>query len=360
MNYLTVPDSKLKLVDGNVVMLDRFPGLKWILHNGWYNYNGRQYSGWYFTSIPSQTILPVSNQDLQMITLVSSKSNDTYPDYPAPPPHHGGYPDHHDHSGPYNPIYPPVAPDPEPEKLAFFSTTYKKQLESAFIAVPTIKKRDELDTSKLPDGKIVRVNSVDGEPRYYVWSAFNDHWEELNLVLQEGVNEQLENYYTTTQINEYLEEANGRIDDVNSLLAEASEKLQNNIDGVDAKVSELSESTTSRINAVKDEIAAIQEDLVAIHEALDDHEGDNEHSFESVIKRIQTIEAAVFDIQKISQLLTSNTVLVSNDGSIIDSGVAIGDGEIGEPSEYASQTTLATEKAVAKKFEDAQPKWASF
>ena len=69
LNYLKVPDSNVKLTDGSVVMLSRFPGTKWVVHNGWYNYAGRRYMGWYFCSIPAQTIIPANSQDLTMITV---------------------------------------------------------------------------------------------------------------------------------------------------------------------------------------------------------------------------------------------------------------------------------------------------
>lgn len=366
MNYLSVPDSKLKLVDGNVVQLERFPGLKWVLHNGWYSYNGRQYSGWYFSSIPSQTILPVSNQDLRMITLVSSKPSDEYPEYPLPPSHPGpGYPDdgyyhhhHHHHpnenpGGPHSPIFPPVCPDPEPEKPAFFSTAYKAQLDSAFISVPTLKKRDLLDTTKLPDGKIVRVNSVNGEPKYYAWSAFNDHWEELNFVLQESLEEQLSNYYDKTEVNQYLEAANGRIDSLKRMLTEARTALEETISGVDRKVDNLSSSTDERLSEINKQIEAIQEEL-------DGHDTDADKDFTEVEERLSKLEDAVFAIQKLSEMSADNTVLVSKEGGISDSGVAIGDDSIDEPSEFASDKTLATEKAVARKVEESQPKWTSF
>ena len=55
-----------------------------------------------------------------------------------------------------------------------------------------------------------------------------------------------------------------------------------------------------------------------------------------------------------------NTVLVSDNGTLKDSGVSIGDDEIGEPSQYANANTLATEKAVAKKVEDNVTHWSSF
>lgn len=191
-----MPDSNLKLVDGNVVILARLPGLKWVLHDGWYNYNGHQYKGWYFASIPSQTILPVNPSDLRMITVVSTKNNDMDPEFPD---HHHCYPD--DPGG----LFPPVPPTPEPEKPAFFSKKLKQQLDQAFISVPNIKKRNELNRGKckVPDGKIVRVNNVEGKVKYYEWSALEDEWLELDVVTSAD----LENYYTKDEVDAAIQDA---------------------------------------------------------------------------------------------------------------------------------------------------------
>ena len=79
VNYLKVPDSNIKLTDGSVVMLARFPGTKWVVHYGWYNYSGRNAMGWYFSSIPAETIIPVSNSDLQLIVLVDQGQTSDVP-----------------------------------------------------------------------------------------------------------------------------------------------------------------------------------------------------------------------------------------------------------------------------------------
>ena len=268
MNYLEIPNSKLKLVDGNIVMLERFPGLKWVLHDGWYRYNGRQYQGWYFMSIPSQTILPVSDQDLRMLTLISSKSNDAYPDYPAPPPPPGlgpcpgpepyPYPcpdEHHHHHHPDDcpgGLYPPVPPMPEPGRPAFFSQRLKKQLEEAFISVPSIKKRDQLETSKIPDGKIVRVNNVNGEPKYYIWSAFNDHWEDFELLSLDEIEAILQDYYTAEEVDQYLADISSRIDDTNSHVDELAEQ-----------VTEVSET----VSVIQEETQLIDNRLTTVEES---------------------------------------------------------------------------------------------
>lgn len=177
MDYISLPHSHTRLADGNVVVLKRYPGLKWVVHWGWYTYNNHQYKGWYFVSIPSQTILPVNEEDLIGIKVVSSKSNDCYPDYPD-------YPDCPIPPGPFPPEPGPCPPKPEQVK---FTKQDKKELQSAFITVNTIADRNKLDTSKLPDGKIVRVNNVNGETQYYAWSARNDHWEDWDIAFMSDI-----------------------------------------------------------------------------------------------------------------------------------------------------------------------------
>jgi hypothetical protein len=316
LKYLPIPNTDIKLVDGNIVVLDRFPGLKWVLHFGWYDYQGQSYQGWYFSSIPSQTIPPVSQQDLRMLQVVSTKSNDAQPEFPAPPDHHP-----QESMGCPHPIFPPVPPLPEMDRPAFFSVKCKEELDAAFITVPTIKKRNRLHN--LPDGKIVRVNNVNGKPKYYVWSAYEEQWNDLPLVFQEDLDGLLDDYYTSTQINEYLSEIHSDIDEIAQSAQTSSEK----VDLMEVKVEELDQ----RVSGLVD-----------------------------VEERVERLEEAVFNIATVAELTDSNTVLVKDDGTLKNSGVAIGDDEIGEPSQYASQKTLATEKAVAKKFEEAQLVWNTF
>lgn len=307
MNYLKVPNSNVKLTDGNIVMLARFPGTKWVVHNGWYNYAGRRYMGWYFCSIPAQTIIPVNNQDLELLSVVAGEGDASAipappiidgPDFPGmyPPPGHHPGPFPPGPPGPFPPgppgPYPPHPPQPDPDGPAFFSKSKDEMLAEAFITVPSIKQRDALIDKydgKLPDGKIVRVNSVDGVVKYYKWSSYNDRWEDWS--------------------EDFLRQ-------VNSQLSELSESVQELADLVDTTDTGLDE-------------------------------------------RVDALEDAVFSIEQI-EINERNTILVSSEGTLKDSGYSIGDDEIGEPSEYANSATLATEKAVAKKVEDSATTWSEF
>lgn len=306
LNYLKVPDSNVKLTDGSVVMLSRFPGTKWVVHNGWYNYAGKRYMGWYFCSIPAQTIIPVNGQDLTLLTVITDDDSniDSIPapgviDTPDGMPGHWGpvHPDHHHHHPhppfPPAPPYPPVPPQPEPDGPSFFSQSKNEMLSETFISVPNIKQRDALADyfvkDGIPDGKIVRVNSADGEVKYYKWSSYNDRWEDWK--------------------DEFLSD------------------ISSDIGQMQQEISDLSELVESRDT--------------------------------SLDERVDALESSVYDIKDID-ITSQNTILVSHEGTMKDSGYSIGDDEIGEPSEYANSNTLATEKAVARKVEESATTWHEF
>lgn len=71
--YLIVPNTGLELVDGSIVMITKFPDTKWIVHYGWYSFNDQPSMGWYFCSIPDKTILPVSEDDLNTVIVISTE-----------------------------------------------------------------------------------------------------------------------------------------------------------------------------------------------------------------------------------------------------------------------------------------------
>lgn len=176
MNYIEVPNSNIKLVDGSVVMLARFPGTKWVVHYGWYEYSGCRSMGWYFSSIPAQTVIPVTSSDLQLIVLVEPGST-VDPDLPPFPP------------GPYPPPYPPgpippgpIPPGPippAPAPPAVFTQSDKYFLDSAWITLPSIQYRDMLPfIGRVPDGKVVKIDNEDGISKYYAWNAKYQRWDE--------------------------------------------------------------------------------------------------------------------------------------------------------------------------------------
>lgn len=146
-------DSGIQIVDGSIVILARFPGTKWIVHKGWYDYQGNQYNGWYLSSIPSQTTMPLVDSDLIGIKVVGGQC--PCPDHPFPSP---------------NPPI-PGGGGMKPE-MAW-------ELNRAWITVDTIEQLSRLNRRLVPDGKIVRVNDTgDGTAKYYRYDQAKSIWTE--------------------------------------------------------------------------------------------------------------------------------------------------------------------------------------
>ena len=147
MNCIHIPGSNQVLYDGSIVILANYHNTKWIVHEGWYTYNGKQCHGWYFCEIPSQTILPVNEDDLKTLTIVDNGCG-------CPP----------------GPPMPPMPDRPFTPQMAW-------ELDRAWISVPTIAHRDNLNKRFLPDGKIVRVDEVTpGVPGYFRWDQVSQTW----------------------------------------------------------------------------------------------------------------------------------------------------------------------------------------
>lgn len=156
MNYIAIPSTGTKLFDGTIVVLSTYPGTKWIVHRGWYSYQGSNYNGWYVMSIPTQECLPLSADVLNQISVISGGSDcgcHAHPPSSCPPPH-----------GPHG-----------PEGL---SGKAKFQLDRAFITVDTIAERDFLFKNDLiPDGKIVKVNQTTTGTKYFSWNQVTQQWD---------------------------------------------------------------------------------------------------------------------------------------------------------------------------------------
>ncbi|MCM1226111.1 MAG: hypothetical protein NC320_01640 [Clostridium sp.] len=79
MNYITIPYTCQRLYIGSIVIIERFPDTKWVLQNGWYMYENQQYNGWYFCSVPTRTSIPVEEDDLVDIKIISvGQSNNEF------------------------------------------------------------------------------------------------------------------------------------------------------------------------------------------------------------------------------------------------------------------------------------------
>ena len=189
--YFPVSEKNtLKLVDGNIVSIETVQNQRWILHKGWYSWDDKLFNGWYLTSIKDGSIRPVIPQEIDGMVVISTKTNNLNQNYPNVLPiqvtqdnitnesqeYIGQITSPGSYTGPHGPIFPPVAPDDE---------MVPYQVKSAFVTFPTIQERDKLDPRQIPDGKLVRVNDVDGNEEYYAWSITLHQWVDVNFVFEE-------------------------------------------------------------------------------------------------------------------------------------------------------------------------------
>lgn len=216
MDKLVVPGTGVELVDGSIVILARFPGTKWIVHNGWYNYQGVQSVGWYFCAIPSQTVLPVSDEDLKLLTVVSNSDTCPCPPYPPPSP----------------PPFPPV-PFP-PERPEQFTKQRAWELSRAWISVQTITERDSLPDSSKTDGRIVRVDETpDGTPGYYRWDAAKNDWVNETF----GINtDDLVNRQELQIVNSDLQSFKDDVNKSNGYIVQRLDSIEGNIETINQDI----------------------------------------------------------------------------------------------------------------------------
>ena len=150
--FILIPGTTIRLYDGDIIKISGRPRIKWVVHTGWYIYEGNQNFGWYFVSIKNGEILPVSAIDLTLCTLVTTKTqgSELYDgkvvNYTRP-----------------------------------FTLADAEALNRAFITVETIEQRDNLDKKKLVNGKLVRCNDVGGVVVYYAWNAETKVWDKVDF-----------------------------------------------------------------------------------------------------------------------------------------------------------------------------------
>ena len=163
MNEMIIPGTDKILLDGTILVLSGFDGVKYIMHNGFYNYAGEMFEGWYGVSIPDQNIIPMAQQMLlgcEIFYYPNSNCSCRFPNGNIP-----------------------------------YTTDDKFQLQRAFITVDTMNDRDglspRLSITDLPNGKIVRVNkpnNIDFEPKYYIYrynaNLTGAYWEEYQIYVK--------------------------------------------------------------------------------------------------------------------------------------------------------------------------------
>lgn len=160
---MIIPNTGQRLVHGDIVSLARVQGMKWIVQYGWYTYYNQKHSGWYFSSIPGNTVIPATDADLQSLTVISTNGSNSHNCFPPVPP-----------VPPFPPM-PPVPPLPPIPSVA------SELLDRAMLTVDTIAQRNALGNEFLPNGKIIRVNDVEGEVKYYEWKSSILEWKETSL-----------------------------------------------------------------------------------------------------------------------------------------------------------------------------------
>ena len=144
---------------GDIVMITGYGNDKFLVCRGWYTYDEQRHNGRYFKRIPEGTVVPDSEVNLDDVTVVSSDTGCSCKPVPCPPD---------------APEYGPMG-----------------SLDGAFVTVDTIEDRNKLCFPIPPDGKIVRVNDVDGQTKYYVWDAEHFAWNDFEFPTSVSVTERI-------------------------------------------------------------------------------------------------------------------------------------------------------------------------
>lgn len=159
-DYIVIPGTNIRLYDSDIVKISNRPRIKWVVHCGWYIYDEVQNFGWYFVSIKDGEILPASIIDLTLVTLVTAKTQG---------------------SGIYDGK---VVNYTRP-----FTLADAELLNRTFITLDTVEQRDAIDTTKLINGRMVRVNDVGGVVVYYAWNASTQQWDKIEQSEGQGIPE---------------------------------------------------------------------------------------------------------------------------------------------------------------------------
>lgn len=137
---------------GDVVMIKSYGNDKFLVCRGWYTYEGCRRSGMYYKRVPDGLIVPESEVKPEDAILVNEDDGCGCPPHRHP----------HDH-----------------KESGYFTT------------VDTIEDRNNLVFPQLQHGRIVRVNDVDGQVKYYEWDAEYFTWKDYEFPAPTSVTERI-------------------------------------------------------------------------------------------------------------------------------------------------------------------------
>ena len=127
--YFTIPETGKIIYNGDTVILSEYPDAIAVVAYGWYKYEENAMNGWHFILLPAKTIVPATQVNLSLLTVVPNSSDDDR-----------------------NPI--PLSPE----------------------------LRDIESRAFMPNGRIVRVNdSTNNTTNYYEWNVETQSWDDWNI-----------------------------------------------------------------------------------------------------------------------------------------------------------------------------------
>lgn len=228
METLKIPDSDVELHDGSVISFIESSDKKWILHHGNYIQDCQSYCGWYLCSIPDGAVIPADTDILKDIIVVDNSVGFTNMCCPAPD------------------LYPPGQCPPGPSLNHRIVPAVPKELvhniDAAFLTVGNLEERDALSTERFPDGKLICVNDVDGERKYYIWDKPTSTWFEVSLEIDTSqfltLDVATSTFTTPEQVREIVEEST--IGDITDIIEQTTsprfETIENYFADLEARV----------------------------------------------------------------------------------------------------------------------------
>jgi len=263
-SYIVIPGTNIRLYDGDIVKISNRPKIKWVVHYGWFAYQGAQSYGWYLVCDEINELLPAYIIDLTLCTLVSVRT-----------------------------VGSELCDGKEIEYTEPFTPADLETLNRTFISVETLEQRDNIDPKTLINGRMVRVNFVEGFPKYYAWNSDNAAWDEVTDG-SEGIPESIGTVQNPIILSK-LAEGLCRVKGVYLVSPTSDVTTQTNIDHL------VFVSNSQGITLIK----VVTESTILDYQVVDNHETlTDKYAYKSYVDlQISTLEQQISEI--ISELTAS-------------------------------------------------------